>query len=188
MTSTLANEIDQLIAENSGIRLDVGCGGNKQEGFVGMDIRPLDGVDIIHDVEVYPWPLPNDCVLVAICSHLVEHINPHRFGFINFMNELWRVMKVDGEVLIICPHAHSTGFAQDPTHCNMVNEVTFAYFDPMESKTAGMLYNIYQPKPWRIKTFSFNPAGNIECVLVKRDERFRENGGNGKTDKATIER
>lgn len=162
--------INELIAQQSGIRLDIGCGANKQEGgFIGMDIRDLPGVDIIHNVEVYPWPLPDECVLVAICSHLVEHINPHNFGFINFMNEAWRVMKPGGEFFIVCPHGYSPGYLQDPTHCNALNETTWAYFDPEELKTGGLLYNIYQPKPWRIKHLRWSPIGNMEVVLVKRD-------------------
>lgn len=160
--------INDLIAQNSGIRLDVGCGANKQPGFVGIDIRGLPGVDIVHDLESIPWPLPDECVITAVSSHVVEHINPHKFGFVNFMNELWRVMKVGGEIAISCPHADSHGYRQDPTHCNMINETTWAYFDPLEPKTQGMLYNIYQPKPWRIKYLSWSPAANIEVILVKR--------------------
>ena len=109
--------IDELLQQNSGIRLDIGCGASKQPNFVGIDVRPLEGVDIVHDLECLPWPLPDECVLVAVCSHVVEHINPHRFGFVNFMNELWRVMKPGGEIAIACPHGSSQGFLQDPTHC-----------------------------------------------------------------------
>ena len=32
-----------------GIQLDIGCGSNKQKGFVGMDKRDIAGVDIVHD-------------------------------------------------------------------------------------------------------------------------------------------
>jgi SAM-dependent methyltransferase len=131
-------------------------------------MRDLPGVDIVHDVEDYPWPLPDESVLMAVSSHLIEHINPHKFGFVNFMNEVWRVMKPGGDFAISCPHAQSHGFGQDPTHCNMVNETTFAYFDPQEPKTGGQLYNIYRPKPWRIKFLTWSPAGNIEAILVKR--------------------
>ena len=158
--------IDKLIADRAGIRLDVGCGEAKQSGFVGLDKRALEGVDIVHDVEVFPWPLPDECVVVAVCSHLVEHIKP--WLFIDFMNELWRVMRVDGEAAISLPHGSSQGFLQDPTHCNACNETTFAYFDPEEPHTAGLLWQIYKPKPWRIKYMSWSPSANIEVVLVKR--------------------
>lgn len=157
--------IADLLAQHQGIRLDVGCGEAKQPGWVGMDLRPLPGVDIVHDVEEIPWPLPDACVLVAMCSHLVEHINPHKGGFLRFMDELWRVMRPHGEVAIATPHAMSQGYAQDPTHCNPCNEATWAYFDPDHA-----LWRIYKPRPWRIKHLTWSPNANIEVVLVKREE------------------
>lgn len=164
-------DLERLLASKSGIRLDIGCGASKQSpAWVGIDIRPLPGVDIVHDVEVYPWPLPDECVSVAVCSHLIEHINPHKGGFLRFMDEVWRVLKPDAEFAIACPHGASPGYLQDPTHCNQVNETTWAYFDPLEPNTGGMLYKFYRPKPWKIKALSWDPAANIEVVLVKRRE------------------
>lgn len=197
------NSIEQLLKERSGIRLDIGGGGNPQPGFVNMDVRALDGVDIVWNATRFPWPLPDESVLVAMASHLIEHIPP--FGpdprllgliqlllnkklisedevaeyigdtsstpmFIRFMDEVWRVLKPDGEFAIACPHGYSPGFLQDPTHTNEVSEATFAYFDPLEPNTGGMLYRIYRPKPWRIKYISWSPAANIEVVLAKRRE------------------
>jgi hypothetical protein len=43
-----------LLKEKSGIRLDIGCGANKQENFVGIDYRDLPGVDIVHNVLKFP--------------------------------------------------------------------------------------------------------------------------------------
>lgn len=163
--------IDNLLRDKAILRLDIGCGANKvAPDWVGMDMRELPGVDIVWDVERYPWPLPGDCIQSAVASHLVEHINPHKFGFVNFMNEVWRVMQVGGEFAIACPHGYSPGYLQDPTHCNALNETTWAYFDPEEPSTGGMLYNIYKPKPWKIKYLAWDPAANIEVVLVKRAE------------------
>lgn len=160
-------DIADLLKEKGGIRLDVGCGEAKQPGFIGLDKRPLDGVDIIHDVETFPWPLPDGCVIIAVCSHLVEHIKP--WLFIQFMDELWRVMKPDGEAAFSLPHGSSQGFLQDPTHCNPFNETTWAYFDPEEPNTGGLLWQIYKPRPWRVKHLSWSPSANIEVVLAKRE-------------------
>lgn len=157
-----------LIREHEGIRLDIGCGANKNPGFIGLDVRDEVGVDIVHDVNVHPWPLPDQCVLIAVASHLIEHIPPYNFGFINFMNEVWRIMKPGGEFAMVLPHGRSDGYLQDPTHCNPCNEATWAYFDPEHG--GGVLYNIYKPKPWRIKYLVWDPSANIEVVLVKRDE------------------
>lgn len=165
MTDTSA-----LLEEHGGIRLDIGCGEAKQPGWVGMDMRDMPGVDIVWNAEDMPWPLPDESVIVAMASHLVEHINPHGGGFIRFMDEVWRVMKFDGEFAISTPHGSSQGFLQDPTHCNPCNEATWAYFDPLEPNTQGNLYRIYKPKPWRIKHLNWSPTANMEVVLVKRRE------------------
>lgn len=69
-------EIAELLKDKGGIRLDIGCGENKNAGFVGIDILPLKGVDIVHNIEITPWPLPADSVLMATASHLLEHLNP----------------------------------------------------------------------------------------------------------------
>lgn len=160
-------KIKALLQDKSGIRLDIGCGENKHPGFVGIDYRKLKGVDIVHNVEKFPWPLPDESVLVAIASHLVEHLNPIGGKFINFMDEVWRVMKPDGEFGIITPYAGSTGYFQDPTHCNPCNENTFRYFDPEDP---SQLWSIYKPKPWKIKLNNYNQNGNMEVVLIRRKD------------------
>ncbi len=66
----------EIIEAKLGISLDLGCGANKHPGFVGLDVRDLPGVDIVHDLNVYPWPLPDESVNRITCSHVVEHIPP----------------------------------------------------------------------------------------------------------------
>ena len=174
----MKTNVDKLLREKSGIRLDIGCGGNKQgPNWVGIDYRPIPGiVDIVHDLETFPWPLPDECAQVAIASHVVEHINPAKGTFISFMDEVWRVLQYGGEFGIATPYAGSHGYFQDPTHINPCNETTFAYFDPLDQMTGGQLYRIYQPKPWQIKPGSLhlNKNGNLEVVLIKRrdDESY----------------
>lgn len=158
----------------AGIQLDIGCGSHKQPGFVGMDIQPLEGVDIVHDFLKIPWPLEDNSVVRAIASHIVEHIPPvavlpkgTRFPFIEFMNEVWRVLVPDGEFAMAMPYWMSQGFAQDPTHINACNHMTWAYFDP--GALDGQLYQFYQPSPWKIQHVSYEVFGNMEVVLRKRD-------------------
>jgi len=213
MTLTLpANDeaVTTVLQKQTGIMLDIGCGGNKQAGFVGLDIRPLPGVDIVWDIQKFPWPLPDESVINAISSHLVEHIppflpDPRLLGlirllldrelisqseiaayigdiepvptFIRFMNEVWRILKPGAKFAICCPHGRSNGFLQDPTHINEINETTWAYFDPYENRTNGLLYNIYRPKPWEIKFLNWSPDANIEVILVKRNADENGNAG-----------
>lgn len=166
--------INALLAEKSGVHIDLGCGENKQPGFIGVDIRPLPGVDVVQDLLVFPWEIPDECATRIMASHLVEHIPPTSvngkgtwFPFITFMDEAWRISKVGCEFMISAPYWLSPGFAQDPTHCNAINETTFAYFDPLNK---SRLWEIYKPKPWCLRFISFNPQGNIEILLMKHSE------------------
>lgn len=177
--------MNTLLEGKSGIKLDIGCGANKQgEDWVGMDVQAMPGVDIVHDLLDIPWPLPDESVLTAITSHVLEHIPKtqviYREGrletihpFIMVMDEIWRVMKPDGNFAIAVPHGASKGFIQDPTHAAPLNEITWAYFDP--EAFGGLFYSFYRPKPWKIKLLPngepqlyFSPEGNMEVVMVKR--------------------
>lgn len=163
-------DIDKLLKDKSGIRLDIGGGANPTPGFVNIDILPLKQVDIVHDLEETPWPLPDECVLTATASHVLEHINPHKGVFIKVMDEIWRVLKPRGQFAFVVPHVSSHGYQQDPTHCNMINETTMHYFDPdPEGNNIGQqLYGFYRPKPWKIERQYFSPEGNLEILLTKR--------------------
>lgn len=166
--------IEELVRDASGIRLDIGCGEHKQPNFVGMDVQLLPGVDIVHDVNIHPWPLPDECAVVAMCSHLVEHIpttafrpDGHTwFPFVEFMDEVWRVLKVGGQFAVSCPHGWSPGQLQDPTHCHALNENTWSYFDP--EAYDGILYSFYKPKPWKIENLFWDISSNMEVILRKR--------------------
>jgi SAM-dependent methyltransferase len=141
--------------------LDAGCGNAKQPNCVGMDKRALPGVDVVHDIETTPWPFTKETFDRIIMSHVMEHINPS--VAVDVMNEMWRVMKPDGVLMLAMPYAGSFGHWQDPTHIKPWNEATCHYFDPdME------LYQIYQPKPWKIEANVWRADGNIEIILRKR--------------------
>lgn len=167
------------LKDKTGIRLDLGGGANPNPGFVNMDMLPLPQVDIVHDLEEFPWPLKDESVLMITASHLLEHIQPHKGVFIKFMDEAWRVLKPYGQFAFVVPHASSPGYQQDPTHVNMINETTMHYFDPdPERKTMGpQLYNFYKPKPWKIEKQYFSYMGNLEVLLTKRPDDKTFHGG-----------
>ena len=161
-------DISALLKKSTlGIKLDIGAGDNPQKGFVTMDIRPRPGIDIVHDVESIPYPLPDECCSTILMSHLVEHICPKRF--MGVMDELWRITKPGGQLLISVPYGRSYGFYQDPTHCNPCVEATWTYFDPKQ-----FLYQIYKPKPWNIERNAWWETGNMEVVLSKMTEKEAE--------------
>ena len=141
--------------------LDVGCGDNKQPDCVGMDRRKRSGVDVVHDAEDLPWPFKKDTFNRVILSHVMEHLNPKLH--VEIMDEIWRVMKHQGIVMLAMPYPGSQGHWQDPTHIKPWNETTPRYFDP-----DCELYQVYKPKPWKIEGCVWRSDGNIEIILRKR--------------------
>jgi len=152
------------------MKLDIACGHHKSSGWTGIDIQRLPGVDIVHDLNLHPWPIESESVAQAKAWHIVEHIPPvvvttegTRRPLLEFMDECWRVLIEGARLDIETPYGLSDGFVHDPTHCNMINEITFEHFDPDYSR-----YMTYQPKPWKIVDLRWTRDGNVNVVLEKR--------------------
>lgn len=94
------------------LRLDLGCGKNKREGFTGVDSIDF-GQDITHDL-TKPWPWADESVDEVHCSHFVEHLKADER--IHFVNELYRVLKNGCKAQIIVPHWASCRAYGDLTH------------------------------------------------------------------------
>jgi SAM-dependent methyltransferase len=90
-----------------------------------------------------------------------KHLNT----FIRFMDEVWRILEPGGRFIFVVPYAGSLGYWQDPTHVNPINEVTLAYFDPLD---LSGFYRFYKPKPWKIVDNIWNSGGTLEVRLEKR--------------------
>jgi len=56
------------------LKIDLAAGGNKREGYIGVDIADVEGIDIVHDLRSYPWPFETESVEEINCSHYIEHI------------------------------------------------------------------------------------------------------------------
>lgn len=127
------------------VKLDIACGQRKggadpttglqdPTGWTGIDIAATEAVDIVHDLNVYPWPIEDQSVDMARCSHYIEHI-PHDIpgspldGFIAFGNELHRILKPGAQCEIIAPYDSSTRAWQDPTHRRAISEQSFFYWN-----------------------------------------------------------
>ena len=99
--------------EGDRLRLDLGCGTRKKEGFLGVDIREFPGVDVVADL-TQPWPWRNGTVAEVFCSHFVEHLDARER--IHFANELHRILMPGGSATLVTPHWASTRAYGDLTH------------------------------------------------------------------------
>lgn len=157
----------RLFEKAKGVRLDIGCGQFKQKGFLGMDIERHPNIDITHDVQKFPWPVPDDSCYQILMSHVWEHIEPkYRF---RVMDELWRICRHDGQLLLSAPHAGSYLEAAHPAHYMCPNEATFQFFDPDYQLYHAAGYK--KPLPWKIVRNLHNLGGCIEVILEPRKDK-----------------
>jgi len=140
--------------------LDVGCGFQKQKGFTGMDKRRVPGVDIVHDIEHFPWPIASGAVHLVVMTHVVEHIKP--WLQIQMMDECCRILEPNGALLIKTPYGGSHRYYQDSTHCTPWVEETVMYFC-----VGSLLYEVYKPKPWKLEQLAWDIRDDIEMALRK---------------------
>lgn len=107
------------------MRLNLACGLRREDGYKGIDIIPGDAVDIVMDLESFPWDIKSESVEDMLCYHYIEHTK----DLIKFMNECHRILKPGGVLRIIAPYYSSIRAWQDPTHTRSISEYTFLYFN-----------------------------------------------------------
>lgn len=122
--------------------LDIGCGLTPRNLFnatevFGIDVRDDLDLNIVSaDLTVDPIPFPDDYFDFVSAVDFLEHIPrliyvPHRRNaFVELMNEVWRVLKPQGQFLSFTPAFPNPAVFRDPTHVNFITEETFTlYFD-----------------------------------------------------------
>lgn len=106
------------------MKVNLGCGTQPLEGWVNVDIASIPGVDVVHDLDVFPWPLPDGAAGEVRAFDVFEHVNDP----LGFMAECWRVMAVGAELLIHTAHWQTENSYTDPTHKRFCTERTFDYW------------------------------------------------------------
>ncbi len=105
------------------LRIDLGCGSWKPEGFIGVDSYPGSEVDIIADLNEN-FPFPDNSIDEVRAHDVIEHL-PDR---IHTMNEIWRICKPNATIDIRVPSTDGRGAFQDPTHVSFWNINSFKYY------------------------------------------------------------
>ncbi len=106
-------------------RLHLGCGNNIKEGYINIDIANLKGVDIIQDLEKFPYPFEDNEISEVYTQHTLEHLN----DLVKVMEELHRICKNGAKIKIIVPYFSGQGAFNDPTHKRFFTYKTFEYFE-----------------------------------------------------------
>jgi SAM-dependent methyltransferase len=109
-------------------RLNMGCGVNIEKGSVNLDAVALEGVDVVHDLNKYPYPFDNNTFDEVFADNVMEHLNDLQGP----MEELSRICKKNAVIDIIVPLAPTMFAFRDPTHKLFFTYRTFEYFTEEE--------------------------------------------------------
>jgi SAM-dependent methyltransferase len=106
-------------------KLNLGAGREIENGFINHDIAALTDIDVVHDLNIYPWPWDDDSIDYILMQDVLEHLD----DIVKPINELYRILKPGGRVKIRVPYWNSWCAYADPTHKRYFHEYTFHFFD-----------------------------------------------------------
>lgn len=104
--------------------IELGCGARKMPGAFGVDIAPGPGVDLVHDLDVVPWPLADASFGAASLNHVIEHLA----DIPRAMAECARILERGGLLWIATPHFSDVSSWSDPTHRHHLGLRAFEMF------------------------------------------------------------
>ena len=123
------------------MKLNLGCGKQMMKGknWINLDYHNVHRADVIHNLEVFPYPFKNNTFNEIHCSHVLEHLN----NLVRVMEELHRICKNKAIIKIITPHATSFSSLSPLTHKRSFSSITFDNFEEGE-------WEIYSDKIFKI--------------------------------------
>lgn len=89
-----------------------------------MDMRPLPGVDTVHDLNCVPYPFEASSFTEIRANHVLEHVP----DLMPVMEELWRICAPGALLHIRVPHYTGALAWRDPTHVRSFTSESFGYF------------------------------------------------------------
>lgn len=130
---------------------NLGCGSQDFPGTTGVDWLDAPHIKIKHDLNQYPWPIPDSSADAVLAFHVMEHIS----DLFKTFNEIYRISKNGAHVLIEVPHFRYSSAFKDPTHIHFWTCKTINYFLKPN--------HTFTELPFRFKLFDMSigyPANN----------------------------
>ena len=106
------------------MKINLGCGKDIKEGWINVDAIPLEGIDIVHNLNEFPYPFDDNSADYILMKHTLEHLD----DVVGVMEECHRILKPGGKIEIIVPYYKHEGAFEDPTHKHFFTEHSMDYF------------------------------------------------------------
>jgi predicted SAM-dependent methyltransferase len=83
------------------LKLNLGCGSDKKQGFTNVDIRPEVKPDLVHNLENVPYPFKGDSIEEIIAKDVLEHVSYRKIEIV--LKEWYRILQGGGKIYIQTP-------------------------------------------------------------------------------------
>jgi SAM-dependent methyltransferase len=153
----------------------VGCGNarNKQVRFEGipsewenlttLDIDPETDCDVVHDLNVIPYPFEDNSFDEIAAYEVLEHcgtLGDWKFFFAQFY-EFWRILKPGGHFVATVPMWDSPWMFGDPGHTRAIPKQSLIFLNRKEYEQVGKTSMTDYSRAWK---------GDFETVAVEETE------------------
>jgi len=127
-------------------KLNLGSGCDVKEDYVNLDCVNIEGTDVVHNLEDFPYPFEENTFEEVYAHQTLEHLSDK----IKVMNEIWRICKNGAEVHINVPYFAFAGAFCHAEHKSFFGYNTFEY--------------------WTNSSREIRPTSNFE--LISRELQF----------------
>ena len=171
------------------MRLHLGSGDKKFEGFVNCDFDANCNPDYLFNMETDIWPFEDNSVDQVIAHHVFEHLGE---GYFHVLQELYRVCEHGAIIDIVVPHHRHEYFANDPTHRRPITPDGLWLFSKKyndacieQGAAASRLAHYFNvdfevvdslnvPDPKYIKVFEGRPVVDVEQYMYEHNNIIME--------------
>lgn len=96
-----------------------------------LDIRAETGADVVHNLEVLPYPFEDNAFDEIHAYEVLEHCGDQGDAetFFAQFSEFWRILKPDGHFCATVPMWDSPWAWGDPSHRRVITAGTISYLD-----------------------------------------------------------
>jgi SAM-dependent methyltransferase len=159
------------------LRINVGCGVETIRGFVNLDIRPIPAIEVRGDVLRLPWA--DESVAEARACSLLEHFADPSGP----LDELHRVLRPDGRLVVRVPALGTNAAHLDPTHRYLADlvhwrQLLLSYFERVGVSSVGVKYRanrgLVALQRLMISVLGFHELGQCWVLTATRKRARRE--------------
>jgi predicted SAM-dependent methyltransferase len=118
-------------------KLNLGSGKDIKQGYINLDFEKYKGIDVIHNLDNFPYPFKDNTFEEILALNIMEHLN-NPDGFIK---ELWRIGKNNCKIKINVPHFTSRCTWIDLTHKRPFSFDSLKYYSEKKEDVYSLITN-----------------------------------------------